>query len=103
MRSGARQRATAPAIPTNDTAFSANTQPAPTAATTNPPTAGPTARATFMFSPLSAAAWGSTGRSTRSGLTACHAGAATALPQPRANVSARIQKGDGDPRKVVAA
>ncbi len=57
-RTGARQLATTMAIPTNDTALRAKTQPAPTAATTKPPTAGPTARATFMFSPFNAAACG---------------------------------------------
>ena len=90
-------------MPTNDTALSANTQPGPTAATTNPPIAGPTARATFMLSPFSAAACGNRPRSTRSGWIACQAGLATALPQPRANVSARISAGEAAPAKVVAA
>ena len=59
-------------MPTKDAAFSANTQPAPATATMNPPIAGPIARATFMFSPLSAAACGRSPRSTRSGWIACH-------------------------------
>ena len=79
-------------MPTNDTALSTNTQPAPTAATTNPPIAGPTARARFMFSPLSAAACGSSERSTRSGWIACQAGADTAVPQPRAKVRPQDQR-----------
>ena len=91
------------AMPTNEMALSANTQPAPTHATTRPPIAGPTARATFMFRPLSAAAWGSNERSTRSGWIACHAGAATALPQPRTNVSSRTHAGDVMPRNVPTA
>ena len=90
-------------MPTNDTALSANTQPAPTVATTNPPIAGPTARARFMFSPLSAAACGSSVRSTRSGWMACQAGAAIADPQPSAKVRPRISAGDVMPRKVTAA
>ena len=103
VRAGARQLSTTIAMPTNDTALSTNTQPAPTAATTNPPIAGPTARARFMFSPLSAAACGRSERSTRSGWMACQAGADTAVPQPRAKVRPRINAGDVAPRKVAAA
>ena len=100
---GARQQVTTIMMPTNDTALSANTQPGPTAATTTPPSAGPTARARFMFNPLSAAACGSRARSTRSGWIACQEGAAIALPQPSAKVRPRITAGDVMPRKVTAA
>ena len=102
-RSGPRQHATTVAMPTNDRALSANTQPAPTPATRKPPMAGPTARAMFIFKPLSAAAWGRSPRSTRSGWIACHAGLATALPQPSAKVSARISVGDASARNVDTA
>ena len=102
-RAGGFQQSTTIAMPTNDTAFSANTQPAPTAATTNPPIAGPTARARFMFSPLSAAACGRSERSTRSGWMACQAGADSAVPHPRAKVRPRTSAGDVAPRKVAAA
>jgi hypothetical protein len=90
-------------MPMNDTALRANTQPAPTPATISPPMAGPTARATFMFNPFSAAACGNTARSTRSGWIACQAGAATAFPQPRAKVSSRISHGCCTPRKAAPA
>ena len=102
-RTGARQLATTTAIPTNDTALRAKTQPAPAAATTTPPTAGPTARATFMFSPFNAAACGRSSRSTRSGCIACHAGLATALPQPKAKVSPKIKAGEAASAKVATA
>ena len=82
--------------------FSAKTHPGPAAATTRPPTAGPTARARFMLTPLSAAACGSIERCTRSGWIACHDGPATALPHPRTKVSPSTTAGDVYPAKVRA-
>jgi hypothetical protein len=69
-------------------------------ATITPAIAGPTARARFMLTPLSAAACGSTERSTNSGWIACHDGPATAVPHPSRNVRPSTTAGDSTPMNV---
>ena len=73
--------------PRNEAAFARKTTPALVTATTTPPIAGPTARAMFMLTPLSAAACGISSRPTSSGCTACHDGRMIAEPRPIAKVS----------------
>ena len=70
----AATRGAPPTTPRNDRASSTNTTPGPAAATTSPPRAGPSVRATLMPTPLSVtpAASSSLGRS--SGTTAYQAG-----------------------------
>src|SRR2546425_3114559 len=81
------QRASTTTTPRNDAAFRRKTQPAPRAATSRPPNAGPSARATLTEMPPSATAPASSSRGTRSGVVACQAGALSALPRPMQKVS----------------
>src|SRR6266404_1685361 len=69
-------------IPTNESAFRRKTHPDPAAATNNPPSAGPTARATLKPTPDNASADGSSLAGTNSGTIACHAGLFIAEPRP---------------------
>src|SRR5262249_29584604 len=55
----------------NETALARKTAPGPRAANRSPPAAGPTARATFRDTPLSATAAGRSSRRTRLGAYAC--------------------------------
>ncbi len=58
-----------------------NAAPAPMAATTAPPSAGPTARARLKPTELSAMADGSSGCGTRSGMMACQVGPFMVAPE----------------------
>jgi hypothetical protein len=80
-------------IPRNDTAFSANTNSLPAAATSSPPIAGPTARPTLIDADPSTTAWGNSRRGTSSGWIACQAGMFTAVPSPSENTSASSTPG----------
>jgi len=88
-------------MPRNDSALNPKTHPAPAAATTTPPSAGPTARARFMFTAPSADACPSCSRSTNSGWMACHDGPIRAVPQPRRKV--RASRGTGDSASAKAS
>src|SRR3989442_486544 len=65
-----RQRRSTAHTARNETAFKANVAPAPAAAAAKPPIAGPTARATFIEMPFSAAPDWISSRGTRSGMIA---------------------------------
>ena len=69
------------------TALSANGQARPRTVMIRPPSAGPMARAMLMPTPLSATAWVSSGRGTRSGVIACQAGAPMAVMVPSRKVN----------------
>src|SRR5271165_7472916 len=73
--------------PKNDAAFSRNDHPDPAAATTIPPSAGPTARATLNPAEFSATAEACRCAETTSGVIACHAGSFITAPRPRKKVN----------------
>src|SRR5712671_3038708 len=79
--------------PKNDAAFSRNVVPEPTAATTTPPSAGPTARATLNPAEFKATADACCSRRTNSGVIACHAGSFITDPSPSKNVNSRSTHG----------
>src|SRR3954447_19225940 len=85
---GGRQPTTRPRVARNDAEFTKKAAAAPNAATTNPPSAGPTERATLYPALLAITASGTWARLTISGMMADHAGAVSAAPSPRANVNA---------------
>ena len=100
---GRGQRYRTPSTPTKVAEFSANAAAGPAAATTNPPIAGPTARATLAFAPLSRAASVSSSRGTSSGWTAWKHGAASACPTARTAVRASSRLGVAPPVAVSTA
>ena len=84
--SAGRYRRTTSTMPRNDTALTTNTAPGPAAAITRPASAGPIDCATFDEIELSAIAFGSSDRSTSSGVTAMNAGAASVPNVDNTNV-----------------
>ena len=64
---GLFHRASTISTPRNDTVLNANVASDPASAISNPPSAGPMARPTFMLTPLSNAACGISSRDTSSG------------------------------------
>src|SRR5262249_50821029 len=68
-------------------AFNRKDQPDPAAATTKPPSAGPTARATLNPAELRATADAWRGAETTSGVMACHAGSFITAPIPSSRVN----------------
>ncbi len=97
---GRRHMMSTTTIPTNDTAFSANTSVGPDSDTSAPAIAGPIARAPFMLMLPSAAAAGICSRGTSSGWIACHAGPVSACPQPIRNSSVNNTAGVARPDPV---
>ena len=83
-----RQRATAAITTRNVAALTKNVVLGPVAATSAPPSAGPTARARFMLTEPSAIACDRSAAGTSSGCSVCHVGAVHAWPAPTANRSA---------------
>src|SRR5436305_3721276 len=79
--------------PKNDAAFSRNDDPEPANATTIPPSAGPTARATLNPAEFSATADPCCAGETTSGVMACHAGSFITAPIPSRNVNASNDQG----------
>src|SRR5260370_34484611 len=73
--------------PTNEIALSMKAAPAPTLATTSPPSAGPTDLARLKPAEFSEIAAGSSDFGTSSGMIACQAGPFIVEPRPRAKVS----------------
>ena len=71
----------------------ANATPGPVAATINPPSAGPTARAALNDIELSATASGTISRGTRSGTIAIHTGELKADPTPSSRPKASSSGG----------
>jgi len=90
---GRGQRYRTASTPRKDAEFSANAAAGPDAATSSPPIAGPTARATLALAPLSRAARGSSSRGTSSGWTAWKQGEASACPTARTAVRASSRFG----------
>src|SRR5579864_8088905 len=74
--------------PKNEAAFSRKDHPDPAAATTIPPSAGPTARATFNPAEFKATAEAWRAGVTISGVMACQAGSFTIAPAPSTKVNA---------------
>ena len=89
--------------PTNDSASITNTTPGPAAATTNPPRAGPSVRATFTPTPLSVTPAASSSLGSSSGTTAYQAGSFSAVAMPSAKASASSIDGVTMPVNVAAA
>src|SRR5271156_1271696 len=81
-----RQRHKNKITPKKDAAFSRNDHPDPAVATTMPPRAGPTARATLNPAEFSATAEACRSGETTSGVIACHAGSFKTAPTPRTRV-----------------
>ena len=79
--------------PKNDAAFSRKDHPDPAAATTIPPSAGPTARATLNPAEFSATADACRAGETTSGVIACHAGSFITAPSPSRNVKISSTQG----------
>src|SRR3954462_8523599 len=100
---GRGQRYRTPSTPRKDAAFSANAAAGPAAATSSPPIAGPTARATLALAPLSSAASGSSSRGTSSVWTAWKQGAPSACPTARTAVRASSRFGVTPPAAVNTA
>src|SRR5271165_747635 len=73
--------------PKNEAAFSKKDHPDPAAATTIPPSAGPTARATLNPAEFKATAEAWRSGEITSGVIACHAGSFIAAPKPSKNVN----------------
>ncbi len=67
--------------------------PQPTAATTMPPNAGPTARATLNPAEFRATAEACCSAGTNSGVIACHAGSFITAPSPSRNVNSSSTHG----------
>jgi len=79
-------------------ALSRNGAQSPTTAMTNPPTAGPMARLTFMPTEFKAMACRSSDRGTSCGTMAYQAGAMKAAPVPMAKVNINKSQGFITPR-----
>ena len=80
---GSRRKTTRTTITDrNERALRANPASAPTVATSNPPRAGPIARATLKATELSDTALATISLGTRSGTRACQAGRLKAAPRP---------------------
>ncbi len=109
LNSGTRFQFTSTQItPANEIAFSANTLPAPVcavlnAATINPPSAGPTARARLLLAAFKLTVSGIIARGTSSGTIACHAGLFIADPTFSRNVNASSVHGETHPTNVSSA
>src|SRR5258706_16252352 len=73
--------------PTNETGLRRKPAPAPTAATSSPPSAGPTDLARLKPAEFSEIAAGSSDFGTSSGMMACQAGPFIVEPRPSAKVS----------------
>lgn len=93
-------RATITTTPKKLTALRRNATGAPAAATRNPPSAGPTARAMFQLVDWSAMASGMCRAGTSPATKVHHAGPATAFPTPSAVVTSRSETGVTRPRQV---
>src|SRR5437868_936393 len=86
--------------PKKEAAFKRKATPEPTPATTKPPIAGPSARATLNpaeFTATAAACWSA---DTISGVIACHAGSFITDPNPSKNVKNRSTQGPTKPVSV---
>src|SRR5438552_16541935 len=79
---GRLQRYRKKITPKNEAAFIRNATPELVAAITNPPSAGPTARATLNPTELRATAGAWFSRQTTSGVIACQAGPFITAPRP---------------------
>src|SRR6185436_18156001 len=90
-------------MPTNESEFKKKTAHEPVAATTKPPSAGPTARAMLKATLLRETAAGSSERGTNSGMIACHAGALSADPRPRQKININKTHGVVSPNSVSTA
>jgi hypothetical protein len=88
---------------TNDAAFTPKTSAALVAASSRPPSAGPTARARFWLTEPSAIASWRCSDGTSSGWSVCQVGALAALPHPNTNSSTRISVGVSAPRAASTA
>src|SRR5215469_11968859 len=88
--------------PKNDAAFNRNDQPDPAAATTIPPSAGPTARATLNPAEFNATADAWRCGEITSGVIACHAGSFITAPTPIRNVNRSSIQGLTAPSRVKA-
>src|ERR1043165_7254377 len=86
--------------PTKESELRKKTAHEPMAATSRPPSAGPTARAMLKATLLRETATGSSARGTSSGTMACHAGAFKAAPSPSMKVSASRTQGVVQPASV---
>src|SRR5579872_782494 len=75
--------------PKNEAAFTKKDHPAPAAATTVPPIAGPTARATLNPAEFNATPDAWRPGETTSGVIACQAGSFITAPSPIRNVNAK--------------
>src|SRR5207248_10325523 len=80
---GGRQRDRNARVPAEAAAFRKNAAAGPAAATTKPPIAGPTDRATLNPALLATMAFGTCDRLTTSGRTAAQVGELMAEPRPR--------------------
>ncbi len=96
-------RATAMMTARNERLLMRKAHPAPAAATSRPPMAGPTARATLKATELSATALATSSRGTRSGTIACHAGRLKATPTPSRSPRPRRIGGLSNSRKASSA
>ena len=86
-RLGAASAPTTNSTPTNEAAFSTKVAPGPPPPTTKPPSAGPTARATFIEMPFERhRRRAAPSRGTSSGMIAASAARACAAPTPIAKV-----------------
>ena len=94
------QRERTTTTPRNEAAFRRKTAQAPVAVTITPPSAGPTARAKFRPSPVSATASVRSLRGTASDVVDCQAGEFIAAPAPRANVRMSNNHGVVAPKTV---
>src|SRR5215470_16794487 len=86
--------------PKKEAAFNRNDHPDPAAATTSPPSAGPTARATLNPAEFSATAEAWRSGETTSGVMACHAGSFMTAPTPIRKVKNRSIHGVTAPNSV---
>src|SRR5215470_2485363 len=86
---------------TNDTAFSRNTGPGPTQATSTPPSAGPTANDAVMVTEFNEIAAGNCRAGTRSGVIAAYAGSPSVKPAPSSTVSPSNAQGVTVPVTVI--
>src|SRR5215469_9178019 len=86
--------------PKKDAALRRNDQPEPAAATTIPPIAGPTARATLNPAEFNATAEACLSAETTSGVMACQAGSFITAPKPIRNVKTSSAQGLTAPNSV---
>jgi hypothetical protein len=103
LRGSRRQRSNTARMPTQDSASSAKTSHAPTAATRTPAIAGPMAREMLMPMLFSAMAEGNSSADTSSGTIADHAGIVRAVPIPMAKMKLSSSQAIIMPSAVSAA